>query len=143
PPAAVLNAAISGAKLLGARRGANALSRFDRDVLDKPYVDTVVVLMGINDIGWAGARLLSPGDPPATAERLIAGYRQLVERAHLHRIKVIGATILPFEDAFKGAFDAMADYYGPEKEKTRQAVNKWIREAGAFDAVFDLDALVR
>jgi lysophospholipase L1-like esterase len=142
-PVAVLNQGISGAKVLGDRMGANALARFDRDVIAQPHVDTVIVMIGINDIGWAGARNLSPGDPPASADRIIAGYRQLIERAHLHGIRVIGATLTPFEDSFKGAFEPLADYYNPAKEKVRQAVNKWTRESRAFDAVIDFDALVR
>jgi lysophospholipase L1-like esterase len=143
PPVAVLNQGISGAKVLADRMGANALARFDRDVLARPHVDTVIVMIGINDIGWPGAKMLSPGDPPASVERIIAGYRQLIDRAHMRGIKIIGATLTPFEDAFKGAFDPLADYYSPAKEKSRQAVNKWIREAGNFDAVIDFDALVR
>jgi lysophospholipase L1-like esterase len=142
-PVAVLNQGISGDKVLADRMGVNALARFDRDVIGKPYVDTVIVMIGINDIGWAGARLLSPGDPPASAERIIAGYKQMIERAHLHGIKIIGVTLTPFEDSFKGAFDALADFYSPAKEKTRQAVNKWIRESKEFDAVVDFDALMR
>jgi lysophospholipase L1-like esterase len=143
PPVAVLNQGISGAKVLADRMGTNALARFDRDVLAQPGVDTVIVMIGINDIGWAGAKLLSPHDPPASVERIIAGYRQLIDRAHMHGIKVIGATLTPFEDAFKGAFDPLADFYSPEKEKARQAVNRWIRDSKSFDAVLDFDALVR
>jgi lysophospholipase L1-like esterase len=143
PPVAVLNQGISGAKVLADRMGTNALARFERDVLAQPRVDTVIVMIGINDIGWPGSKLLSPGDPPASVERMIAGYRQLIERAHMHGIKIIGATLTPFEDAFKGAFDALGDYYSPDKEKARQAVNKWIREPGHFDAVVDFDAVLR
>jgi lysophospholipase L1-like esterase len=142
-PVAVLNQGISGAKVLADRMGSNALARFDRDVLSQPHVDTVIVMIGINDIGWPGAKLLSPHDPPASVERIIAGYRQLIDRAHLRGIKIIGATLTPFEDAFKGAFDPLGDYYSLEKEKARQAVNKWIREGRGFDAVIDFDALVR
>jgi lysophospholipase L1-like esterase len=142
-PLAVLNQGISGAKVLADRMGVNALARFDRDVIAQPHVDTVIVMIGINDIGWPGAKMMSPADAPAVPERIIAGYRQLIERAHLHGIRVIGATLTPFEDSFKGAFDALGDYYNPSKEKVRQAVNKWIRESHAFDAVVDFDALVR
>jgi lysophospholipase L1-like esterase len=142
-PVAVLNQGISGAKVLSDRMGVNVLARFDRDVIAQPHVDTVIVMIGINDIGWAGARMLSPADPPALPERIIAGYRQLIERSHLHGIRVVGATLTPFEDSFKGAFEALSDYYNPAKEKVRQAVNKWIRESHAFDAVVDFDALVR
>jgi lysophospholipase L1-like esterase len=142
-PLGVLNEGISGNRVLCDGAGVSALARFDRDVLAQPHVDTVIVMIGINDIGWAGAKLLSPSDPPASAERIIAGYRQLIDRAHMHGIKIIGATLTPFEDAFKGAFDPLADFYSPEKEKARQAVNKWIRDSRGFDAVIDFDALVR
>jgi lysophospholipase L1-like esterase len=143
PPVAVLNQGISGAKVLADRMGVNALARFERDVLAQPHADTVIVMIGINDIGWPGSKLLSPADPPASVERIIAGYRQLIDRAHMRGMKVIGATLTPFEDAFKGAFEPLADYYTPAKEKARLAVNKWIREGGGFDAVIDFDALVR
>ncbi len=53
----VLNAGISGAKLLKYRMGVNALARFDRDALSVPGVETVVVMIGINDIGWPGGVL--------------------------------------------------------------------------------------
>src|SRR5262249_55196740 len=138
-----LNAGISGGQLLADRMGTNALARFERDVLDLPSADTVIVMIGINDIGWPGGKLLSPQAPPMTAERIIGGHRQLVERAHLHHLRVIGATLTPFEDAFKGEFDEMVAYYSAEKEKTRQAVNKWIRQGGAFDGVIDFDAVLR
>jgi lysophospholipase L1-like esterase len=34
--------------------GQNSLARFDPDVLDQAHADTVVLMMGINDIGWPG-----------------------------------------------------------------------------------------
>ena len=55
PPVAVLNEGISGAKVLSDRMGTNALARFDRDVLGQPKADTVILMMGINDLGWPGA----------------------------------------------------------------------------------------
>ncbi len=51
-PIAVLNEGISGDRVLSDRMGVNALARFDRDVLSVPHADTVVLMMGINDIGW-------------------------------------------------------------------------------------------
>ena len=32
--------------------GVNALARFDHDVIAEPHVSTVILMMGINDIGW-------------------------------------------------------------------------------------------
>src|SRR5207245_5986485 len=70
---AVANAGISGARMLGDRMGANALARFEQDVLSQPGVRSVVVLMGINDIGWPGSPF-EPRSPALTAEQLVAGY---------------------------------------------------------------------
>ncbi len=140
PPVAVLNQGISGARILTDRMGVNALARFDRDVLRHRYADTVVLMMGINDIGWPGS-ILEPHSPAPSPEDIIAGYQQLIARAHLHNMRIIGATLTPFEDTFKGS--PLSGYYNAAKEQKRQAVNKWIRDSGAFDGVIDFDAVVR
>ena len=56
-------------------------------------------------------------------------------------MRILGATLTPFEDTFKGS--PLEGYYSAAKEQKRQAVNKWIRESGAFDGVIDFDAVVR
>jgi lysophospholipase L1-like esterase len=139
-PVAVLNQGISGAKVLSDRMGVNALARFDRDVLSEPHADTVTLMMGINDIGWPGCAL-APSDSEPTAEQIIDGYKQLIARAHAHDMRIIGVTLTPFEDAFKGT--PFEGYYTADKEKLRVAVNDWIRKGGAFDNVIDFDAVVR
>jgi lysophospholipase L1-like esterase len=72
-----------------------------------------------------------------SAEDIAAGYRQFIDRAHAKGLKVFGATLLPFEET------TLANFYSPEKETKRQAVNQWIRTSGAFDAVIDFDKAVR
>jgi len=139
-PVAVLNQGISGAKVLSDRMGVNALARFDRDVLSEPHADTVTLMMGINDIGWPGCAL-APAESEPTAEQIIDGYKQLIARAHAHDMRIIGVTLTPFEDAFKGT--PFEGYYTTAKEKLRVAVNDWIRTGGAFDNVIDFDAVVR
>lgn len=138
---AVLNEGISGARVLRDRMGDNALARFGRDVLEHPRADTVVVMMGINDIGWPGTILVPEGEPAPTAEEVIAGYEQLIARARAEGMRIIGATLTPFEDTFEG--QPLEGYYTEEKEAKRQAVNEWIRTSGAFDGVLDFDAVLR
>lgn len=137
---AVLNAGISGARLLGDRMGANALARFDRDVLSQPQVKTVIVLLGINDISWPGTAFDPHGVTPS-ADVLISGYRQLVARAHARGVRVVGATLTPFEGALPGT--PLDNYYQTYKDELRQKINAWIRASGEFDAVIDFDALAR
>lgn len=137
---AVLNAGISGARLLKSLMGDNALARFDRDVLSQPRVKAVIVLLGINDISWPGTVFDPQGTKPL-AEDLIAGYRQLIARAHTHGVRIVGATLTPFEGALAGT--PLENYYHVDKDVLRQEINAWIRSSGEFDAVLDLDARVR
>jgi lysophospholipase L1-like esterase len=125
---AVLNAGISGNRVLGDGAGVSALARFDRDVLMQTGVTHVVVMEGINDIGIARS------NPSPTAEDLIAGHRQLIDRAHARGLKIYGATLTPYEGAA---------YYTPEGEAKRQALNTWIRSSGAYDGVIDFDMITR
>jgi lysophospholipase L1-like esterase len=137
-PVAVLNEGISGAKILSDRMGTNALARFDTDVLSQPKADTVILMMGINDLGWPGSGL-ALHDPEPTAEAIIEGYKQLIARAHAHGLRIIGATLTPFGDAFAGT--PFEGYYTPEKEKIRVALNDFIR-SGAFDGIIDFDKVI-
>jgi len=137
---AVVNAGISGGRLLSDGMGANALARLDRDVLAQPGVQSVIVLLGINDIAWPGTAFAPTGRQPTLAA-LTAGYRQLIAQAHSRGIRVIGATLTPFAGALPNT--PLDNYYRFDKDALRGQVNAWIRHSGAFDAVIDFDALVR
>ncbi|MDQ1919908.1 SGNH/GDSL hydrolase family protein [Massilia pseudoviolaceinigra] len=136
----VVNAGISGARLLGDRMGANALARLDQDVLAQPGVASVIVMMGINDIGWPGSPF-APHDAAMSAEQVISALRQLIERARAHNVRIVGATLIPFEGALAGT--PFEGHYSLAKEAVRQRVNRWIVSGGQFDAVFDADAVLR
>jgi lysophospholipase L1-like esterase len=114
--------------------GVNALARFQRDALSQPGAKYVVVLEGINDLGHAGTS--APLSEAVSAEDLIAGLKQMIERAHEHEIKIFGATLTPFEaTTIKG-------YFTPEKDVQRKRVNEWIRTSGAFDGVVDFEKAI-
>jgi len=127
---AVANLGIGGNRVLRDGTGASALARLDRDVLSQPGVQWLMFLEGINDIG-AGTR--NPAQA-VTAEELIAGHKQIIERAHAMGLKVIGCTLTPYEGA---------GYYSEQGEAIRQALNQWIRTSGAYDAVVDFEAATR
>ncbi len=145
PNMAVVNEGIAGNRILHDGAGVNALARLDRDVLAQSGVADLIVLEGINDIGWSHMKLPAVKDAPpptespfaaesVTAKDLILGLQQIVARAHEHGIRVFGATMTPFEGAA---------YFTSDGEKIRQDVNQWIRTSGAFDGVIDFDAAVR
>ncbi|WP_448664064.1 SGNH/GDSL hydrolase family protein [Sphingomonas sp. CJ20] len=134
PALAVVNAGIGGNRVLSTSWGKGALARFDRDVARVRGVCHVVLFEGINDIGNGGSSALFGKNPPLDVEDLIAGYRQIIARAHAAGIRVVMATLTPF----KGATS-----YTEAREEQRQAVNRWIRTAGEADEVIDFDRAVR
>ncbi|MBE5270495.1 MULTISPECIES: SGNH/GDSL hydrolase family protein [Stenotrophomonas] len=137
---AVVNAGISGGRLLRDGMGESALARFPRDVLDQPGVASVIVLIGINDISWPGTAFARGQDRPGFTE-LQAGYRSLAGQAHRHGLRIVGATLPPFAGALPGT--PLDDYYQPDKDALRQQLNAWLRQDSPFDAVIDLDAVLR
>ena len=137
---AVINAGISGARLLSDGMGDNALARFERDVLAQPGVRTVIVLLGINDISWPGTAF-APRQKRPTLEELTSGYAQLAAQARSRGVRVLAATLTPFEGALPGT--PLSNYYQQEKDTLRQQLNAWIRASGLFDAVLDFDAVAR
>jgi len=106
-----------------------------------PGVTHMVLEEGLNDLGFPGVKVgqLSFADPAdlRSADDLIGAYRQVIARGHARGIKVIGGTMTPVEGFFVPGF------YSEAKEAVRQAVNKWIRNSGAFDAIIDFDAVLR
>jgi lysophospholipase L1-like esterase len=139
----VVNMGISGNRVLNDGAGESALARFDRDVLATPGVKAVILFEGVNDLGISYGRFegaladtfksLVPANK-ATAESMIAGYRQLIARARSHGLKVFAATITPY---------AGSGYYSEEGEAVRQAINTWIRTGKEVDGVIDFDAVIR
>jgi len=137
PMMGVLNEGIAGNRILTDIVGPSALARFDRDVLAQSGVTHVILLAGLNDLGLGG----NNGQPLPTAAEIIAGHRQILERAHAHGLKVIAGTFLPFEGANLGAI--APGYYSVEKDARRQAINEFIRTSRAYDGVVDFEAVIR
>jgi lysophospholipase L1-like esterase len=151
----VLNEGIIGNRLLddspmqaaggqfGAVLGQGGLTRFERDVLSQAGVKYVIVGLGINDIAFPGS--LTAVTERITAENVIAGYRQLIARAHQRGIRIIATTNPPFENSFLdlGPPAPTITFYTPEKESVRRKVNEWILSSGEFDGVVDFDAVLR
>ena len=137
----VVNEGISGNQVLANGAGQSALARLDRDVLSVPGASYVIVFEGVNDLGLGYGKLDGPlasvMPPPAikpTRDAMVAGYRQIIARAHSKGLKVYGATIAPYEGAA---------YYSAEGNAVRQAINDWMRTSKEFDGVLDFDAAFR
>lgn len=120
-----MNQGISGNRVLADGPGVAALTRFDRDALSQPDVETVILLQGVNDLRWEFA---------TKPEDLTNAYEQLIDRAHVKGVCVVGGAIVPWEGG---------SLWRAPKDAIREQVDTWIRTSGAFDAVVDFDAVRR
>ncbi|CAG4926457.1 SGNH/GDSL hydrolase family protein [Paraburkholderia gardini] len=134
---AVVNLGISGNRLLSDSPcyGDALVKRFGRDVIERPGVKTVILLIGINDINFAAMPPRTGLDcdfphTPVTAADLTGGYQRVIAAAHRRGIRIFGATLTPAS-------------LPPQREAIRLAVNQWIRTSHAFDGVVDFDAALR
>ena len=118
---AVVKEAISGNTVTTCPReggtsvnGPSAADRLDRDVSGVAGLRYVVWLEGINDLG---ACLVS-------ADQVIQAYKDVVDRLHAKKIKVIGATLV-------SSFGIPIASYGfPKKDVERKKINTFIRTGG-------------
>jgi lysophospholipase L1-like esterase len=132
----VANLAAGGNRVLIDGLGPNALGRIDRDVLAHPGVQYAMLFEGVNDIGVADP---TPSAQDAVYQGLIQAYKQIVTRVHSFGIPIFGATITPFMAPANSTIQA---YSHPERAKTRNRVNAFIRQSGLFDAVVDFDRML-
>jgi lysophospholipase L1-like esterase len=137
----VLNEGISGNRVLRDSPcfGESALHRFQRDVLDRPGVRTVIVSEALNDIFDIPGIPFGPNcnapNPNLTAEQLIEGHRALIHAAHARGIRIIGGTVTPFKGNIYGVFT-------DQGEAIRDALNHWILTGHEYDATVDFAAAV-
>ncbi|CAG8977002.1 hypothetical protein HYALB_00012854 [Hymenoscyphus albidus] len=133
---AVINQAAGGNRILNDGLGPNVLSRLDRDVLSQAGVKYAMTFEGVNDIGTAD---VDPVTQEGVGNRIISAYEQFATRLEAFDIRLFAATITPFSAPanFTGQ-----PYSHPEREKTRQRVNKWVRESDVFDEVIDFDRFI-
>jgi lysophospholipase L1-like esterase len=131
----VLNAGVSGNRVLHDFVGTSALARLDRDTLVQTGVKYVIVGEGNNDFLIPG--LIGNPAEVVTVAQVIQAHRQMIDRAHALGLRIYGSTLTPVEGyPFPG-------FWTPDLEAKRQAVNHWIRTSRAYDAVIDFDKLLR
>jgi lysophospholipase L1-like esterase len=133
-PVAVMNQGLGGNRILHDIRGDSGLRRFDRDVLAQPGVTHTIVMLGTNDLRNRPGKV----EEEVTAPQMIAGLRQFAVRGRARGVKVIAATLTPFENE-----TFLPGAWNPEREGVRQAVNDWLRKSHDFDGIADFDLALR
>ena len=132
-PVSVVNAGISGNRVLTDTAGPKGIDRFERDVLGQSGVTHTIIMLGINDIGYCGRY---GGVHCVSVDQITAGLGSMVAKAKARGVKVYAATLTPFKVTAN-------NYYNDEAEAKRQAVNAWIRANQTIDGVVDFDVALR
>jgi len=142
---AVVDEGISGNRVLSSSAcfGESAEERFERDALSQPDVKEVILLEGVNDIGFSGETdggCFAPSNAALTAAQLEAGYQDLIRMAHARGVKIFAGTLTPF----MGSHAIYGGNFGTAHgESLREAVNTWIRTSHAFDGVIDFAKVIQ
>src|SRR3989454_8245775 len=133
-PMAVMNQGLGGNRILHDIRGDSGLRRFDRDVLAQPGVTHTIIMLGTNDLRnrWGKP------EEEVSAAQMIAGLKQFAVRGQARGIRVIAATLTPYENE-----TFLPGAWNPKREAIRQAVNDWLRKTDVFDAIADFDRALR
>jgi lysophospholipase L1-like esterase len=142
---AVVDEGISGNRVLNSSAcfGESAKARFMRDAMSQPGVKDVILLEGINDIGFSGeadSGCFAPNNAAVTAAKIEAGYLNLIHMAHAGGVKIFVGTLTPFKGSnaiYKGNFGTA------HGERLREEVNTWIRTSHAFDGVIDFAKVIQ
>jgi lysophospholipase L1-like esterase len=134
----VVDEGISGNQVLSdsSFAGVSALNRLTRDVLDQPGAKVVILLEGINDIGFTDLGPPFSPNPPATAQTIEDGYKQIVAAVHAHGMRIYIGTLTPFLTLPV----ATSGYQDAAGELIREQVNDWILTQQVFDGVINFAA---
>jgi lysophospholipase L1-like esterase len=116
--------------------GESLLTRFDRDVLGQAGVQHMIVFIGLNDIAGPGG-FFPPAEAVSFAD-LVSGFRQLIARAREKGLTIQACTLPPLEGN-----TSLPGFDTPANEARRQELNQWLRTSGEFDAVIDVDRVLR
>lgn len=132
-----------GAGTLGMIYGESALSRFERDALNQPGVDVILLKVGVNDVIHPNCESLKGKAPAVTTEEMIEGYETLIEAAHARGIRVYLFTRTAWKGYTRNILGTGDDIQWTEElDEMRQEINAWIRSSeNPADGYIDLDGL--
>lgn len=130
-----------GAGFLGMAYGEAMVDRFERDALDQPGVERIFLKVGVNDVVHPNCESMEGEARPVTTDEMIAGYEQLISRAHERGIKVYLFTRTAWKGYTRNVLGTGDDIqWSQEIDQMRQDINAWIKsEANPADGWIDLD----
>ena len=132
-----------GTGLTGSIYGKSMINRFQKDALEQPGVQYVLLKIGLNDILHPRCKSMEGKVPKPTVEELIGGYQQLIEEAHAADVKIVLADMSPW----KGYTRDLLHTGNADLEWTQEAQDEcdtlaeWIRNTDLADGSVNLDCL--
>lgn len=132
-----------GAGILGMVYGESVLKRFDRDALQLSNVKNIIIKVGCNDIIHPRCRSMQGIAPLVSADEMIEGYKQLINKAHNQGIKVYLMTRTAWKGYTRNILNTGNDIeWSEEADQMRVTLNNWIRSSqNPADGYIDLDNL--
>jgi lysophospholipase L1-like esterase len=115
--------------------GKAGVDRFEEDVFGIDEVDTVLTLIGINDI--MHPLFLEDKEETTSGEDIVNGYKKIAALAHDNGAEIYFGTITPCGN------DEYPDWWLPKFEASRNKANEWIRSGEFIDGFFDFDKELR
>ncbi len=115
--------------------GKAGVDRFEEDVFGIDEVDTVLTLIGINDI--MHPLFLEDKEETTSGEDIVNGYKKIAALAHDNGAEIYFGTITPCGN------DEYPDWWLPKFEASRNKANEWIRSGELIDGFFDFDKELR
>ncbi len=148
----VMQQAIIGNELLHDRHGVtnishlfgdSGLSRFPDDVLSNAGVKAVFVKIGLNDVLHPRSKSLEGSSVIPTVDNIIAGYRELIQKAHSKGIKIYFFGRQEWKGYSRSFYGSEASdlVWSQEAEDVLVALNKWLRTDSPADGYIPVDAL--
>ncbi|MBR3766677.1 MAG: hypothetical protein IKL10_00360 [Clostridia bacterium] len=141
--AVVANKLLSdGTGLIGNLYGKALRDRFERDALSITGVKYIFVKIGLNDILHQFSKSMGADVPHPTSEDIIAGYKNLVKKAHAKGIKIYFFTKTSwkgYERAFLGQTGDIV--WTQQMQDMCDELDKWIKINTSADGYIDCSAL--
>lgn len=135
----LMNAGISGNCLLyeimfpfANLFGRKGVDRFETDVLKVEHLHTLIFALGINDVSYYHKKTKDV----INFENYCKAVMKMTDQVHERSGRIVVCTLTP-----RKGFKLLK--FTPQMEALRIQINEWIRSCDRFDAVIDMDAVIR
>ncbi len=148
---AVVNEAIMGNRLfynghglIGNLYGDSVTDRFERDALNIPGCEVIVVKIGVNDILHPSSKSMGKEAQYVSAQQIIDGYTALVNRAHEKGMRIYFMEITPWNGYVRDILGSKEDIvWSEELQQMSDECNEWIRTNDIADGYIDSSKLAK